>query len=1667
MSSWLQSLWSGSSGGSPGGTASSKSPRATGTSPRNSPNDGSLILPTGADGNKPVGQQLPTGASQDNLGGATTVAAVSTPQPASSPTNQNPTANFVRTFFRFAWDQANDVEIRVVGSCPQLGDWQWQKGAILQTSFEYFPSWISKDPVYLPLGEKIEYQYVVIVRNNLGEQSQRGSSGNLLPSASSNSRLQISKASSSSRLDRENKQEQDNVVSVKWVTSPGTVRLPSSTGGGVVESTFNYANQNQQQSSSMDYKSGAGVQRNNNQKQLSKDSTITIDNGAKEGECLQLVPTGNEMTAEDDGGLFRKFSGKTAENLNTISGNTMTDTTLNYQQNSSSPEKGGQFGQGSDRELDLLDSRILELEEEGKWSSKGTVLFLTFLLPVQVVRTADDKWAVTPMKDHFLTSLKQARKQHKASKNKTGMMNHKSGQHQQQQNSSDDLQILCVGWPGVHVESEYDKRLISELLLAHDCIPVFPSPYDFENFVQFAFGLLSPIFHDVMQHMLFFDAKMTSFDEEQWASYQRVNFCYADVAIRHSHDSDYFWVHDYHLMVVPQYLTRKLRMANIGFFLHCPWPSFDIFKAIPVRDDLLRALLCADLIGFQFYDHARKFFVSTKRLLGLDWTFLPNGQLSLDYSGRTVCIKVSHVCISLTQVASAAERFRTAMNADRNELAAFAKTIRESNLDESNRSSSVPKSSGGGGGTTTTSIPNFADQTPLITQRSISEATGRNTPSSGGILNNQKTIAMSFNRKRSSYASSTSGFSSSNLDGTGGGTSGGNGSPQMKRVPLLFELEKQFAGKIIFAGLDRLESLSGMMLKVNAWKSFLSEHKQWRNKVILVQCAYPSEHRFRMGMNNKMRTSSTETENGVVLGGGSSGTENTHSGTTKEKEQTDIKSSPAKKFGEAASSGPGAATPNRQEQHQQAGSNTTTSPNNSKAASPGAEADVPSPQQQQTLSKSTLEQDLEGLVLEVNELFGQHIVLLLSSEEMEMEEKFALFQSAHVLINTTVKDGLNVNPLEFLACHASIGDQKAPMILSEFAGVSQILQGALIVNPWNTPEIVNAIVRCCRMSEEEKEYRFAKDLAYVAEKNPVTWLESFLTDLKASRKKDDKNYVAVGFGANFRILSMDSTFAKLMTDDVIHAYRNARGCRVFFLDNEGTLAPNFASRYARAKDHLRLKDVSELQSFGVAPSPNVLHCLNELMQDPRNIVVVISGRTRKQLSEWFSPVFNNIGLAAEHGFCYRIPSVLGDEWYQEQVESDMSWKNVAFELMREYTARTQGSWMENKGSALVWQYRDADPEFGDLQAKELGQHLREFLANSSVMSNAQTGTNQPGSSGQKILHSSGVENQFGLTDTGLTGGSMLHKVEVTNGKGYVECRVAGINKGAAVSKILQKISLIRGDPDFILCMGDDRSDEDMFEVVNQLSLAEGDDGGGSVMDGAKSTSESNLQFFAGGMRSIGGLQRGSRGSASSSRMNLLGGIQPVSNLGVNTFAGDGSDLKQQYNVNNIMSCTIGQKPSKAKYYLHDVEEVTELLEALKNSVRSCLEGDETKLQQVYKSTPAKLQGTSNSNAKYNNTPGGGARGGLYGAPPFQQGDNLNQQPEAGDVQRQGSKIKTPLDQLSFGGHQRGMRPQDRGPESEQSEDGGTSVVSSVSDHDYVVGSSFQQQGSSAGYRSGR
>lgn len=109
-------------------------------------------------------------------------------------------------------------------------------------------------------------------------------------------------------------------------------------------------------------------------------------------------------------------------------------------------------------------------------------------------------------------------------------------------------------------------------------------------------------------------------NEAAWEAYQQVNRLFAEKIAEQAQNGDSIWVHDYHLMLLPQMLREELKRKDIkdvkiGFFLHTPFPSSEIYRVLPCRDELLRGVLECDLIGFHTYDYARHFLSSCSRLL--------------------------------------------------------------------------------------------------------------------------------------------------------------------------------------------------------------------------------------------------------------------------------------------------------------------------------------------------------------------------------------------------------------------------------------------------------------------------------------------------------------------------------------------------------------------------------------------------------------------------------------------------------------------------------------------------------------------------------------------------------------------------------------------------------------------------------------------------------------------------------------------------------------------------------------------------------------------------------------------------------------------------------------------------------------------------------------------
>lgn len=964
----------------------------------------------------------------------------------------------------------------------------------------------------------------------------------------------------------------------------------------------------------------------------------------------RFVASGTEMTIEDDEGLYRQRTNQEEEE------DEEDDEGMHMKVRTPAVNK-----MSKEQKLAF----VKELEGRVSIDSNDTIFMVAFQLPLKVVRGKEGGWTVegkAPMDGRnfaFLPLLQELRRKR-------------------------NLRVVCIGWPGIHVENDREQHEIECLLVQHDCIPVFPPRQEFENFISFCTTFLWPVFHDVM--LFFQTANPRPFNEQGWAAYTFINNEYARAVVRHSHESDLIWIHDYHLLMTPTFISRKVIKANIGFYLHTPFPSSDSFKSLPVREELLSGMLCADQLGFQFFAYARSFLVSIKRIYGLDPTFRAGGFVGLEYNGRLIMIKVAHFPYP------------------------------------------------------------FRDTQQLVMGEGVTK----------------------------------------------------------KAV----EVKALFPGKTVFASMDRCDNLSGLVPKFRAFKRFLREHPNYRGKAVLVQYCFES----------------------------AAGYEGTSTLLESLRSQADafLRSD------------------------EQGGIKVVEKPDGSPGS--GGQADI-----------------------------------YLRIEKMDRTERLALFRAADVLLDTSVKAGLNLMPFEFITAHHDDKEKSSGLIVSEFSGCSRVLLGSLRINPWNTSEVVSACDKALTMAESERKERLESNLVYASENSPMEWFEDFLTDLRRAQKKEGTRIEHIGFGAKLRAVVVNENFRKLDQNEVLWGYRNSKN-RLLFLDNEGTLAAdkrNIYREYGAPKG-----DVSDLKSHGSSPDEHVLQCLRTLCADSRNTVVILSGRKRGMMEEWFGTV-QKIGLAAERGFYYKLPLATGDQWNCMTDKPDSTWKPYAFEIMRQFVKRTQGSFIEDKGSALVWQYRDADQHFGSWQAKELSSHLKELL--------------------------------FGF------------EVDVIDGKGYVEVKLRGVNKGVAVTRILAKVAQTFGDVDFVLAIGDDRSDEDMFEAVNQFidpSEATVDDASQLSTTDGESHSDSDpgrtdFQFRSMGSGDLGPkLKKTMTGDGGGMGSKVRKGLSSLSssvagdlrNLGGNFNAGDDAAPSQR----RFFTCTVGRKPSAAKFFLDDVEEVSDLLSTLKS-----------------------------------------------------------------------------------------------------------------------------------------
>ena len=377
-----------------------------------------------------------------------------------------------------------------------------------------------------------------------------------------------------------------------------------------------------------------------------------------------------------------------------------------------------------------------------------------------------------------------------------------------------------------------------------------------------------------------------------------------------------------------------------------------------------------------------------------------------------------------------------------------------------------------------------------------------------------------------------------------------------------------------------------------------------------------------------------------------------------------------------------------------------------------------------------MKEEIDKLVGSINGRFGaiDWSPIVYRYRFLPYHQLLSLFAMSDVALVTPLRDGMNLIAKEYVASRA---DQKGVLILSEMAGASRELGEALIVNPSDESEIVDALKTALEMPEDEQIRRNQVMQNRLGRYDVIRWGEDFTGKLHSVKDQQRK----------FSARLMDKpTREKLIKD-----YTNSEK-RILFLDYDGTLSP-FKERPETA-----------------VPGAILLSTLNALAEDPRNNLVIVSGRHRDLLHKWFGSL--SVGIVAEHGAWIREK----DKDWLPAIKVESNWKEKVRPILQNYEDRLPGSFAEEKEFSLVWHYRAADPELASVRSKELADELGYFTENTEL--------------------------------------------QVLQDSKSIEVRNVGIDKGMAAKLLLSEKTF-----DFVLAVGDDLADEELFKVLPEKSYS--------------------------------------------------------------------------------------------------------------------------------------------------------------------------------------------------------------------------------------------------------
>ncbi len=475
-----------------------------------------------------------------------------------------------------------------------------------------------------------------------------------------------------------------------------------------------------------------------------------------------------------------------------------------------------------------------------------------------------------------------------------------------------------------------------------------------------------------------------------------------------------------------------------------------------------------------------------------------------------------------------------------------------------------------------------------------------------------------------------------------------------------------------------------------------------------------------------------------------------------------------------------------------------------------------------------------------------HVPIYHLDRQLSFDELVALYAITDVALVTSLRDGMNLVSYEYVACQR---DNAGALVLSEFAGAAQSLgAGAILVNPWNVNDLAQAIEYALTMGDAERRERHRQNYMHVTIHTAQTWADTFISELNDTHVEAELRTRAVP--------------PHLDLDAAVAAFASSER-RLLVLGYNATLTTAAEAPRAPKKHFDAIQALTRV-------NPAAYSCLAALARDPSVDVVVFSGSDKERLAD----VFGDLGvwLCAENGAAVRAPGAAG--WTSVVDAPSGEWKDSVLLVFEYFCERTPRSFVEQRGTSLVWNYKYADVEFGRIQARDLLQHL-------------------------------------------LTGPISNAPVDIVRGAKSIEVRPVGVSKGSSMERVL--VAMAAADAgaaaaDFVLVAGHFLArDENVFTLFEGQAAAAPPPPPAPVaglLEDLSLGDPAAIDRMPAAITPRGGAGAPRRGDAAARR-----GAPPPA-----------PDLPMALPPAHLFTCTVGRAmASKAKFCLHGSSEVALLL----------------------------------------------------------------------------------------------------------------------------------------------